>query len=143
MTTVELVLVGGFAVGWELTRSGTSTTAQLVLVALAATAMGLQGAAIRAAFSTGVSTTYLTGTLTGVVMALASGRRLADEWTGVAVLAAAFTGAALAGTALYERSALAPVVPLIALAGARVVGRTAPGGESPLTPDRGSRTDAG
>jgi uncharacterized membrane protein YoaK (UPF0700 family) len=124
VVAVELVLVIAFAVGWELARSKPATPAQLVLIGLAATAMGLQGAAIRASTGAGTSTTYLTGTLTGVVATLVAGRPLREEWEGVAIILAALAGALLAGTALTERSGLAPVVPLVALAGALVVART-------------------
>ena len=85
--------------------------------------MGLQSAAVRASTGNGLSTTYLTGTLTGVVTALAGGGRLRDEWAGAAVLGGALAGAALAGVVVTERSSLAPVVPLLALIGALVVGR--------------------
>jgi uncharacterized membrane protein YoaK (UPF0700 family) len=88
-----------------------------------ATAMGLQSAAVRASTRAGMSTTYLTGTLTDVVATLASGRALRVEWTGVAVLAAALVGAVLAGAAVVERSDLAPIVPLVALVAGLVIGR--------------------
>lgn len=112
-----------FAVGWEVVRSRHSTPAQLVLIALAATAMGLQSAAMRVSTGNVRSTTYLTGTLTGAVMALAGGSRLRDEWPALAVLAAALAGAVLAGTLLTAQSSVAPVVPLLALVGVLLVGR--------------------
>ncbi len=121
---VELGLLVVFTGGWELVRSRSSSPAQLVLIALAATAMGLQGAAMRVSTRNRLSTTYLTGTLTGIVAGLAGGGRLGGEWMGVAVLGAALAGAAVAGAVLTERAALAPVVPLLALAGALVAGRT-------------------
>jgi len=123
VVAVELVLVVSFTVGWEVARSTPGTPAQLVLIGMAATAMGLQGAAIRASTGTGTSTTYLTGTLTGVVATLAAGRPLREEWEGVAIILAVLAGAVLAGTALTERSGLAPLVPLVALAAALVVAR--------------------
>jgi len=42
----------------------------------------------------------------------------------VAVLAAALLGAVLAGTAVVEWSAVAPIVPLVALIGGLAIGRT-------------------
>ena len=114
---VEAVLVVGFSVGWELAHGRPTPSAQLALVGVAATAMGLQSAAMRLATGTSTSTTYLTGTLTGVVAAVAGRRPLRGEWEGVAILVAAFGGAALAGVTLLGRPTLAPLVPVVALAG--------------------------
>ena len=121
---VELGLVVAFSIGWEFAGGRPTTPSQLALVGLAATAMGLQSAAMRVVIGRGASTTYLTGTLTGVVATLASGRSLHKEWRNVVALAAALVGAALAGTALVERSTLAPAVPLLVLMGAIFVGVT-------------------
>ncbi len=124
LVAVELALVVAFAVGWETVRSRHSVVAQLVLIALAAGAMGLQSATMRVSTGSSRSTTYLTGTLTGAVMALAGGSRPRDEWPDLTVLAAALAGAVLAGAVLTARSSIAPVVPLAALVGALLVGRT-------------------
>src|SRR5450631_1556371 len=121
--TIEFGLVVLFAIGWEFARGKPTTPSQLALIGIAATAMGLQSAAVRASTSAGVSTTYLTGTLTDVVATLASGRALHLEWTGVAVLAAALIGAVLAGAAVVGRSDLAPIVPLVTLIGGLAIGR--------------------
>ena len=122
---VELGLVVAFAVGWELVRTQVLHPAQLVLVGLAAIAMGVQSAPIRASTGSTVSTTYLTGTLTGVVATVGAGvGRVRDEWGAVAVMAAALVGAAAAGVVLTERSSLAPLVPLVALVGVLVAART-------------------
>jgi uncharacterized membrane protein YoaK (UPF0700 family) len=129
---IEFCLVVVFAVGWEIARGKPTTPSQLALIGIAAAAMGLQGAAVRASTRAAVSTTYLTGTLTDVVATLASGRALRLEWTGVGILAAALIGAALAGAAVLERPVLAPIVPLVALIGGLVIGRalvtSSPGG---------------
>lgn len=134
---IEFGLVVVFAIGWELARGRPTTPSQLALIGVAATAMGLQSAAVRVSTGAGVSTTYLTGTLTDVVATLASGRALRLEWTGVAVLAAALVGAVLAGTAVIELSGLAPIVPLITLMGGLAVGR------SLITDGRGGRRRRG
>jgi uncharacterized membrane protein YoaK (UPF0700 family) len=133
--TIEFGLVVGFAIGWEFARGKPTTPSQLALIGIAATAMGLQSAAVRASTPAGVSTTYLTGTLTDVVATLASGRAWRLECAGVSVLAAALIGAALAGAAVVERSDLAPIVPLVALIGGLVISRALvagpPGGPQP------------
>ena len=134
---IEFGLVVVFAVGWEIARGKPTTPSQLALIGIAAAAMGLQSAAVRASTRAAVSTTYLTGTLTDVVATLASGRALRLEWTGVGILAAALIGAALAGAAVLERSVLAPIVPLVALVGGLVIGRALVTG-SPGGPQSGS-----
>lgn len=123
LVAVELALVVVFAIGWELVRDRHSTPGQLVLIVLVATAMGLQSAAMRVSTGNGRSTTYLTGTLTGAVMALAGGGRFRVEWPDLAVLAAACAGAVLAGAVLTAWSSVAPVVPVAALVGVLLVGR--------------------
>ena len=121
--TIEFGLVVVFAIGWELARGKPTSPSQLALIGIAATAMGLQSAAVRASTPGAVSTTYLTGTLTDVVAALVTGRAFRLEWTGVALLAAVLVGAAVAGAAVVERSSLAPIVPLVALVVGLVVSR--------------------
>ena len=119
----ELVLVAAFTVAWELVRSRSSGPAQLGLIAVSAVAMGLQSVVMRRSSGNSVSTTYLTGTLTGLVSALAGGGPLREELTGAGVLAAALGGAALSGVVLTAWPSWAPVVPLLALGGVLVVGR--------------------
>jgi uncharacterized membrane protein YoaK (UPF0700 family) len=138
---VELFLVVAFSIGWEVARGHTSTPAQLALIGTAAVAMGLQSAAIRASTGMETSTTYLTGTLTGVISTLARGRPLRGQWTGVAVLVAALVGATLAGVTLTERSALAPAVPVVTLVGALVVSRTLVAGRGAGAPAEGVGID--
>ena len=135
IVVLELVLVSAFAVGWELTTGRPSTGAQLALMVPAALAMGLQGAAMRSSLGSGVSTTYLTGTLTGVVSALAGGRPLREEGSAALVLVAAVVGAALSGLMLTASPRLGPVVPLVALACAVGAGRAATLG-NPAAPGR-------
>ena len=69
----ELVILAAFSVGWELTGTHPSGGAQLALVAVLATAMGLQAAAVRRLGQ--MSTTYLTSTLTALVAGLVSGSK--------------------------------------------------------------------
>ena len=123
VVVVEVVLVVALTVGWELTRGGPSSATDLVLLVPAALAMGLQSAVMRASTGAGVSTTYLTGTLTGVVSALVEGRPLRSEWTGTGVLVAALAGAAVAGVTLTGWARGAPLVPLVAVSAASVLGR--------------------
>ena len=74
--TVALALEFGvlavFCAGWELARGQPTGGQQLLLLIPVGVAMGIQGATVRQLGE--ISTTYLTGTLTGVVAALAIGR---------------------------------------------------------------------
>lgn len=113
---IELTTLVALAVGWEVTAASPEGGAQLGLLAGASLAMGMQSAAIRRV-GTAVSTTYLTGTLTGAVAALVSkdrGRQL--DPLAIAVLVAAAAGAAAAGGLLAVDAAAVPVLPLGALA---------------------------
>ena len=69
---VEFCMLALFSLGWELASGRPSGVAQRLLLAAAGVAMGIQGATIRQLGE--ISTTYLTGTLTGVISALATGR---------------------------------------------------------------------
>jgi uncharacterized membrane protein YoaK (UPF0700 family) len=94
-------------------------------VALAALAMGVQSAAARRLEVSGVATTFVTGTLTTLVALIAlhgvlpgagpqSKRLLAAVW------AVYVAGAMAAAAALRFAPALAPLVPLLAVAGVAV-----------------------
>src|SRR5260221_5915950 len=83
---VEFGLLAGFTVGWELTGAAPQGAAQLVLLAVAAAAMGTQSAAARG-FGARVSTTYLTSTLISVVAAwVTPGRPARMHWREVSLL---------------------------------------------------------
>ncbi len=112
----ELLAFAGFTVGWELSGSHPAGAAQLCLLAVAALAMGLQSAAMRGV-GTPLSTTYLTGTLTGAVAEIVTaGRRGKGIGRSAAVLAAAAAGAAAGGGVLIVAPAALPVLPAGAIA---------------------------
>ena len=129
---VEIVLLTGFAVGWELTGGRPGGGSKLALLAVAAAAMGTQSAAA-SGLSLRVSTTYLTGTLTTMISALVTrnrdkrvqGREL---WQLLAVAG----GAALGGLVIAVAAAVLPALPIAAVvavvAGIMVLERS-PGGD--------------
>jgi uncharacterized membrane protein YoaK (UPF0700 family) len=109
--SVELFVMSVFCVGWEITSGRPAEPVQLVLVALLAACMGMQGAAVRQLGQ--MSTTYLTSTLTGLVAGLATRSRPDALPRSVGVLAAIITGAAIGGVVVK----LAPVwLPAVMLA---------------------------
>lgn len=113
---VELVVLGGFAAGWGLVAGRPGEWQRYVLLATATPAMGMQSAAVRR-FGAAVSTTYLTGTLTGVVATVVGrGRPGHTELRGLGVLGGAVGGAALGGALLLTAPAWLPVLPCAAVA---------------------------
>ena len=120
---VELVLLAGFTAGWEVTGATPRGGTQLGLLAVAAAAMGTQSAAVRS-FAGGVSTTYLTGTLTGVVAALVTpGRPARVEWRQAALLAAVAVGATAGALVIRYAPAALPAIPLAAVTAVILVAR--------------------
>jgi uncharacterized membrane protein YoaK (UPF0700 family) len=107
----EFLLLVAYALWWIAAGAHPKGWAQLVLLGAVALAMGSQGVAARELAGAEIATTYLTGTLTGVVGSLA-GRRRPDPVATV-VLVSLLVGAA-AGAALIEELPVA--VPLLAVA---------------------------
>jgi uncharacterized membrane protein YoaK (UPF0700 family) len=100
---VELALVAAFGVAWWSLGSDPPAGWFAPLLALNAAALGIQSSAIMRFGVGGLSTTYLTGTLTTLVVRIATGHRLHTVWQParilVALIAGAGTGAALASHA--------------------------------------------
>jgi uncharacterized membrane protein YoaK (UPF0700 family) len=69
-----------FLVGWEIAGDQPTTLALDILVALSAIAMGIQTAATRRLQVVGVTTTFVTGTLTSLVGELAAVRPGRSHW---------------------------------------------------------------
>jgi uncharacterized membrane protein YoaK (UPF0700 family) len=95
---VELAVFVAYAVALEAV--GGNPTGSLVktgLLALNALALGLQSSAIQRFGVSGLSTTYLTGTLTTTIVHLASGRPLRDLALNVQLLAGLIVGAVAGG----------------------------------------------
>ena len=130
---VEFCMLALFCVGWELTSGRPSGVTQRLLLATVGVAMGIQGATIRQLGE--ISTTYLTGTLTGVISALATGRTPDGLRRSLGIFAALVTGAILSALittyqpALLPIAVLTPIALVIWLASARFGPRPAPGGQ--------------
>jgi uncharacterized membrane protein YoaK (UPF0700 family) len=120
---VEFALFLGVAAGWWASHSAPTGALQTVLLVLSTLAMGLQSSAILRLNVSGLSTTYLTGTLTTVVHALVSHRRLRGNGRSVGILCALILGAALGGLLATQAPALSPLVPLVVLAGVVITAR--------------------
>jgi uncharacterized membrane protein YoaK (UPF0700 family) len=112
---VELVFVCAYAAGWWATGGAPDGWIALALLLSTAVALGIQSSTVQRFGVSGMSTTYLTGTLTTVVIRLASGRSVREVWHSVEILLGLIVGAAL-GTALVLLAPLvAPLLQLVAL----------------------------
>lgn len=109
--TVEFTLLAVLSAGWELTGTRPAGAVQFLLLAVAATAMGVQSAAVRGLGRGDFSTTYLTGTLTGVVAALVTpGKRTWPGWRQAGPLLALAAGALMSGVLIANAAAAIPVI---------------------------------
>jgi uncharacterized membrane protein YoaK (UPF0700 family) len=108
---LEFCLLVAFTVGWELSPAGHRGGTVLAMLILLAAAMGVQSAAVSRLGK--MSSTYMTGTLTGVLVALVTRSRQEGRWRDVTALAAVAIGALAAG---LLRSAAHAFVPAVVLA---------------------------
>ena len=113
--TVQLVLTAVFAAGWWLTGSGRGEGVQLGLLIVNAACLGLQSSAVQRFGVPGLSTTYLTGTLTSLVVRLATGGRPGDVAAGARLLGALIVGAGVGALLAGHAPGLVPVGPLACL----------------------------
>jgi uncharacterized membrane protein YoaK (UPF0700 family) len=111
----EAALLVAFTVGWELEAARPSGAAQLGLLAVAAIAMGSQSATVLALKLPGISTTYFTGMLTGILGDLATAGKPGIGYR-VVLLLALIGGAIATGFAFADAPRLTPVVILVPMA---------------------------
>jgi uncharacterized membrane protein YoaK (UPF0700 family) len=111
---VELVVLAGFSAGWLATDGHPARSAQLILLTVAAIAMGMQSTAVRHLGH--VSSTYLTSTLIGVLEAAARGSVPSSWQRSVGTLLTLTVGAVLGAAAVTECPSLVPVAVLLPVA---------------------------
>ncbi len=121
--TVELLLIIGVLVGWEMTVAHRSGAAQLAMLGANALALGLQSSAMQRFGVSGLSTTYLTGTLTTVVSRLVLREPVREVGHSATILAGLIAGAALGALLALRANAWAPVLPLLLVTAAVTVPR--------------------
>jgi uncharacterized membrane protein YoaK (UPF0700 family) len=118
LAAVALLQAAGL-VAWAVVSGHPSVPLEIVLVAVAALAMGMQSAAVNALPGARASTTYLTSTLTALTAEVATAG--APGWRRFAVLAAALCGAVLATVMFVWVRPAAPALPLAATTAAVLV----------------------
>jgi uncharacterized membrane protein YoaK (UPF0700 family) len=117
----ELTMLTGVLAGWEVTGSRPAGWAQYVILAVAACAMGIQSAAVVQLGLGNASTTYLTGTLTGLVSEIFRADTKVG-WRRPGVLAGLLAGASLAGLLVASAAWAVPCLPLLGVTTATVLG---------------------
>jgi uncharacterized membrane protein YoaK (UPF0700 family) len=117
---VEWVLQLAFLIGWLLTGANPDGVSAAALIAFSGLAMGIQAATARA-LAPGMSTTYVTGTLTGLLSELSAlGSVSGDRLRRASIVVALAFGAVAGALALSTVPLLAPAIPL-AVVGAVVL----------------------
>jgi uncharacterized membrane protein YoaK (UPF0700 family) len=115
---VELVALIGFLVCWELTLADRPHGTRLSLLMVLAFALGVQSSAIQRFGVPGLSSTYLTGTLTTLIGGVAARRPARSLLPSVRVLLSLMCGAlvgALVARHVPWGSPILLVVPLAAV----------------------------
>jgi uncharacterized membrane protein YoaK (UPF0700 family) len=114
---VEFVFVAAYAAGWWVTGADPGPGVALALLLSSAVALGIQSSTVQRFGVSGMSTTYLTGTLTTVVIRLATGRGVREVWHSIEILLGLVAGAAAGALLVLHAPLLAPVLQLAALGG--------------------------
>lgn len=111
---LEAALLALFLGGWILTDAVPDGLAALALIVISGIAMGLQAATTRGV-APGRSTTYLTGTLTGLLTELSALGVRPDWWHRATIVIALVFGAVIGAVVFTTAAALAPAIPLLVL----------------------------
>ena len=123
---VELVLLAGGAIGWEITAARPRGWASFLLLAVAAGAMGMQSAAVNEIGFSNFSTTFLTGTLTWLISSVARpGGDASGGARRLSALIALAAGACLSGLLVLYAVRVVPVLALAGVATGLVLSRRA------------------
>jgi uncharacterized membrane protein YoaK (UPF0700 family) len=121
---VELAFMGAYAVGWWVSGGSPGPVAASAMLFATALALGIQSSTVQRFGVSGMSTTYLTGTLTTVVMRLATGRGVREVRHSIEILLGLVAGAAAGAGLLLLAPLLAPVLQVVALGGVVLVAVT-------------------
>jgi len=107
---LELVLLLGFSVVWWFSDAKPGAELQLVLLVADALALGVQSSAILRFGIRGLSTTYMTGTLTSVMSALAAGRHPSNWVSSAQILVSVVCGGGMAAVVHSSAPAAIPAL---------------------------------
>jgi uncharacterized membrane protein YoaK (UPF0700 family) len=115
---LEVLVQAGLLAGWLTVGGHPGLGFEAVLVGVSALAMGMQSDAVAALGVAGVTTTYVTGTLTGLLRSLVTGGEgVRDRVRRVAVVVGLLIGGVVGGVLLVHARRFAPILPLSATVG--------------------------
>jgi uncharacterized membrane protein YoaK (UPF0700 family) len=121
---IEWALQAAFVTGWLLTGAKPAGVGAATLIAFSGVAMGIQAATARA-LAPGMSTTYVTGTLTGLLSELSAlGSVSGDRRRRASIVVALALGAVAGALALSTVPLLAPAIPLVVIGAVVLVAAT-------------------
>lgn len=109
---LELGAFAVYGVGWWLSGSHPLGNVQLVLLSVNAIALGVQSSAVLRFGVSGLSTTYMTGTLTNIMAALAAGKHPRHVLPSAEIIAGLVAGAAGATLLALYVPVVVPVLQL-------------------------------
>ena len=112
---VELAILAAAAVGWFVTVGEPGAVVQFLLLLALATALGVQSSTVQRFGVSGLSTTYLTGTLTSAVIHLVSHRTARGSERHWNIIGALVLGAAAAAVMAELAGPALPVPQLVGL----------------------------
>lgn len=110
---IELAAFAVYAVGWWASGSHPTGNVQLVLLSVNAIALGVQSSAVLRFGVSGLSTTYMTGTLTTMMAALAAGRHPRKVLPSAEIIAGLIVGAAAATLLAIYVPVITPLLQLV------------------------------
>lgn len=111
---VEALLQAGFLVAWLVLDAEPPLAWLLGLIAMSGLGMGLQSAGVRALAASGVSTTYVTGTMTALLSEVVTLSGSPAGWARrAAVVLALVAGAVVMSLLLVRMRTYAPILPLV------------------------------
>ena len=120
---VELAFFAVYATGFWIAGAEPRPGLQTLLLLCTAVGLGIQSSTVQRFGVSGMSTTYLTGTLTTVVMRLATGRGVREVWHSIEILLGLIGGAAAGAALITLAPTVAPLLQLSVLAAVVLVGR--------------------
>jgi uncharacterized membrane protein YoaK (UPF0700 family) len=124
---IEWVLQAAFLAGWLVSGASPDGAIATALIAFSGVAMGIQAATARA-LAPGMSTTYVTGTLTGLLSELSAlGAVSGDRRRRASIVVALALGAVAGALVLRTVPLLAPAIPLAVVGAVLAMARSRSG----------------
>lgn len=117
----EACLFVAYAVGWWVSGEGRGAVVALLLLAATAVGLGVQSSTVQRFGVAGLSTTFMTGTLTSIVVRLTTRRPLHEVLPSMQVVAGLVVGAAAGAATVRAAPVAAPVLQLALVLGVLVV----------------------